>query len=227
MLCCRHGFSYYWVKGYLHLGFVVPCTFNRSNKNTQLDATINRKIYCFVVQTLLNMFRALPCPSSGARETAVAASGFRMNVEVEVFSAVVVLLANRPRLRTLPPPHSYGNQRLQRQFYGFLMMGIVMPETCWAVSVGQSNKFYDWFLHLVECFYLRVTRIIVLPIQTVSDLGKGLFLKILCNPKLTCQNWPHLHSSRLIGYVYVFTKYTRLICCFYQFLCDTREVIYI
>jgi len=88
------------------------------------------KIYCFVVQTLLNMFRALPCPSSGARQTAVAASGFRMNMEVEVFSAVVGLIANRPRLRTLPPPHSYGNQRLQRQFDGLLIMGIVMPETC-------------------------------------------------------------------------------------------------
>ena len=48
--------------------------------------------YCFVVQTLSNMFRALLCPSSGARQTAVAASGFRMNVEVEVFSAVVGLL---------------------------------------------------------------------------------------------------------------------------------------
>ena len=47
--------------------------------------------YCFVVQTLLNMFRALLCPSSGARQTAVAASVFRMNVEVEVFSAVVGL----------------------------------------------------------------------------------------------------------------------------------------
>ena len=45
------------------------------------------KIYCFVAQTLLNMFRALQCPSSGARQTAVAASGFRMNVEMEVFSA--------------------------------------------------------------------------------------------------------------------------------------------
>jgi len=63
--------------------------FRHSNKNTQLDATINRKIYCFVVQTLLNMFRALPCPLSGARQNAVAGSGFRMNVEVEVFSAVV------------------------------------------------------------------------------------------------------------------------------------------
>ena len=36
------------------------------------------------------MFRALQCPSSGARQTAVAPSGFRMNVEVEVFSAVVI-----------------------------------------------------------------------------------------------------------------------------------------
>jgi len=41
------------------------------------------KFYCFVVQTLLSMFRALLWSSSGARQTAVAASGFRMNVEVE------------------------------------------------------------------------------------------------------------------------------------------------
>jgi hypothetical protein len=40
-----------------------------------------------------------------------------MNVEVEVFSAAVGLL-------------TYGNQRLQRQFDGLLMMGIVMPEIC-------------------------------------------------------------------------------------------------
>ena len=50
------------------------------------------KFYCFVVQILLNMFRALQCPSSVARQTAVAASGFRTKVEVEVFSAVVGLL---------------------------------------------------------------------------------------------------------------------------------------
>jgi len=39
-----------------------------------------------------------------------------------------------------------------RQFDGLLMMGIVMPETCWAVSVRQSNKLYDWLLHLAGCF---------------------------------------------------------------------------
>jgi hypothetical protein len=53
------------------------------------------KFYCFIVQTLLNMFRALQCPPSGAPQTALAASGFRMNVEVEVFSAVVSLLVGR------------------------------------------------------------------------------------------------------------------------------------
>ena len=55
------------------------------------------KFYCFVVQTLLNLFRALLCPSSGARQTAVAGSGFCMNVEVDVFSAVVgLLVTNKP-----------------------------------------------------------------------------------------------------------------------------------
>jgi len=54
------------------------------------------KFYCFVVQTLLNMFRALLCPPSGARQTAIAASGFRLNVEVGVFSAVVGLLVKYP-----------------------------------------------------------------------------------------------------------------------------------
>jgi hypothetical protein len=45
------------------------------------------KFYCLVVQILLNMYRTIQCPSSGARQTAVAASSFRMNVQVEVFSA--------------------------------------------------------------------------------------------------------------------------------------------
>jgi hypothetical protein len=55
------------------------------------------KFYCFVVQTLLNMFRALLCLSSGVRQTAIAASGFCMNVEVDVFSAVVGLLVQLKR----------------------------------------------------------------------------------------------------------------------------------
>jgi hypothetical protein len=112
------------------------------------------KFYYFVVQTLLNMFRTLQCPSSGARQTAVAAFGFRINVQVEVFSAVAGRRTNRPRMRTLPTPHSYGNQRLQRQFDGLLMMGTIMPETCWAVSVRQSNKILRLIVASSWVFYL-------------------------------------------------------------------------
>ena len=65
------------------------------------------------------------------------------------------------------------SNKLQRQFDGLLMMGIIVPETCWAVSVRQSNKilqlivasswvFYlsDWrctepqILKKISCFYL-------------------------------------------------------------------------
>jgi hypothetical protein len=79
-----------------------------------------------------------------------------------------VCWCNQPGLRTLPPPHSDGNQRLQRQFDRLLMMGILMPETCWAVSVRQSNKFYDWLLHLAGCFYLSEYRR-----DLVNNTGEG------------------------------------------------------
>jgi len=59
------------------------------------------------------------------------------------------------RLRTRPSQHSYGNQRLQRQFDGLLMMDIIMPETCWAVSVRQSNKILRLIVASSWVFYLR------------------------------------------------------------------------
>jgi hypothetical protein len=83
--------------------------------------------------------------------TAFAASCYRMIAGLDVFQAVAGLLVNRPTRQ------SYGNQRLQRQLEGLLMMGTTVPETCWAVSTRQSNKCYDWLLHLVGCFieYLK------------------------------------------------------------------------
>ena len=74
------------------------------------------KFYCFVVQTLLDMFRALLCPSSGARQTAVAACGFRMNVEVEVFSenTSTSTFIGKPEAATAvrrPPDDGHNNTR--------------------------------------------------------------------------------------------------------------------
>jgi hypothetical protein len=43
---------------------------------------------------------------------------------------------------------------LQRQFDGLLMMGIIMPETCSAVSVGQSNQILRLAVAFGWVFYL-------------------------------------------------------------------------
>jgi hypothetical protein len=80
-----------------------------------------------------------------------------------------VSLTNRPRPRTHPPAYSYGNQRLQRQFDRLLMMGIVMPETCWAISVQQGNKFYDCLLHLVGCFIRVFDPTFCVPVEPKHD----------------------------------------------------------
>jgi len=127
----------------------------------------------FVVQTLLNMFRALLCPSSGARQTAVAAlctdtaqhlSGITMPI-IRISSNcrcsfVVQTLLNMFRASLCPSSgsrqtvvaalsyrhcstcfgHHYAHHQelvklslqplLQRQFDELLMMDIIMPETC-------------------------------------------------------------------------------------------------
>jgi hypothetical protein len=108
------------------------------------------KFYCFVIRTLLNMFRALLCPSN-------CHCSFWFPYECgggHVLSHVVGLLTNWPWLRTRPPPHLYGNKRLQRQFDGLLMMGIIMPETCSAVSVRQRNKILRLVIASSWVFYL-------------------------------------------------------------------------
>jgi hypothetical protein len=67
---------------------------------------------------LLNMFPRHHCAHHQELfQTAVAASGFRLNAKADVFPAVVgLLVTNRPRLETHPPRHLDGNRRLRTQF---------------------------------------------------------------------------------------------------------------
>jgi len=108
---------------------------------------------------------------------------------VDVFSTVVSLLViNRPRLRTLPPPHSYGNQRLQRQFDGLLMLGIIMPETCWAVSVRQSNNILRLIVASSWVFYLSDKPALQRRVlQTAYECGGG---SVLSRCRLISDNKP-------------------------------------
>ena len=112
-----------------------------------------------------------------------------------------VSLTNGPRLRTFPPPHSYGNQRLQRQFDGLLMMGIVIPETCWAVSVWQSNKILRLIVASSWVFYLNVSRYSQWVITNSSLLGHDItslgncYVKFLRNAHTSCSSDDFFMSS--------------------------------
>jgi len=67
-----------------------------------------------------------------------------------------------------------GNQRLQRQFDGLPMMGIVMPEACWAVSVWQSNKILQLIVASSWVFYLSDWR--CMEPQTLKKIFKKVWL---------------------------------------------------
>ena len=91
------------------------------------------KFYYFVVQTLLNMFRVLLCPSSGARQTAVAASGFCMNVEAENTSTSTFI--RKPEATTA--------------VIELLMMCGKTPKTRSAVNKRQDNKLKNCCIRLM------------------------------------------------------------------------------
>jgi hypothetical protein len=132
---------------YIYLYISLICVKNvttqnlcSNTNNTQPDATINHAIYCLVAQTLLNMFRALLCPSSGAISNCSLSLRFPYECRGACVSSHMKTGGCDCSLKEL------------------LMMGITMPETCWAASVRLSNKLYDWLLHLFGCFYLNIWR---------------------------------------------------------------------
>ena len=130
----------------------------------------NRHFYCRSY-CLLNMFRASPYPSSGDQEyyTVVAACGILCcgfssswsGVELRVMRPVCRMLqhpenrTHNPQLHTRPATWKTTAQNTTRSnhciiLFELLMMGIVMPETCWA-----SNKICNKkpLLHLVGILF--------------------------------------------------------------------------
>ena len=116
----------------MYLPFVNVSPFICGNK---MPTRCNRGFYCRSY-CLLNMFRAALCPSSGAQEyyTVVAACGISCcGFQVAGLVRSWGLCAPDQQLEN----HSTKYHR-QQPLYNTLelpMMGIVVPETCWA-----SNK---------------------------------------------------------------------------------------
>ena len=99
------------------------------------------------------------------------------------------------RLRTLPPPHSHGNQKLQWQFDGLLIMGIIMPETCWAVSVRQSNKILRLTVASSWVFYLSDWRCTELQTTIPKFTLQEMWLKKMDSLLNKWNFHPHLNSK--------------------------------
>ena len=131
---------------------------------------------------MLNKFRAIICPSSGAREYYTDGrclwyfvlwfSSCRYGVELEVMCPVCRLLLK----------HLYNTLEL-------LMMGIVLPETCWACN-KICNKYN--MLHLVG---------ILFPHNNDDARSKSLqiYNYIHCIIDLTQRGW---HTLRLIHSIF-------------------------
>ena len=143
----------------------------------QLDETddIYCRSYC-----LLNMFRAPLCPSSGAREYYTGGrclwylvlwfSSCQYCVELRVMCPGCSLQTGHITLSSTPcrqlenqGPNTTGSNHLYN-ILELLMMGIMVPETCWA-----SNKFCNknsfvassWHFILFSLVYIRISQFIL------------------------------------------------------------------
>jgi len=65
---------------------------------------------------------------------------------------------DRPRPTTLLPPRSNGKTEAATAVYKLLIMGMRMPETCWAVFKQRAINLRDWciwFVDLFECMLMH------------------------------------------------------------------------
>ena len=132
------------------------------------------KFYYFVVQTLLNMFRVLLCPSPGARQNCRCSLWFPYE-----YGGGGVLGRGREHVQL----HIHTETRgCNGSLTGLLMMGIVMPETSWAVSVRQSNKILRLTVASSWVFYLNI--LLCLPSLTNAVIPLPLKLKFIFQPEI-------------------------------------------
>jgi hypothetical protein len=138
---------------------------------------------------LLNMFRAPLCPSSGFREYYTVGCHLWSLVLVSGLGHTTLSSTSYRQLENQAPKTTGGNQLYNT--IELLMMGIMVPETCWASNKICNKKH---LLHLVG---------ILFPHSNNSDL-----LVINCSPTCFGRLYAHHQEVRLR-----YTAYGFLSCC--------------
>jgi hypothetical protein len=141
-----------------NLGFVVPCIFKYSNK------TSNQ-----MHQSIIHLLFSHTDAAQHVSDTIVPIirSSFKLQLQPPVgvwmrnwscFQPWSVWKHDHLRIHTATGGCDCSLKQL-------LIMGTIVPETCWATYMWLSNKCYDWLLHLVGCFIWTVGNIVVCEIS--------------------------------------------------------------
>ena len=115
----------------------------------------NRGLYCRSY-CLLNMFRTPLCPSSGAQEyyTVVAACGISCcdfqvaGLPASILQTGHITLSSAPEQQLENHSTKYHRQQPPYNTLELLMMGIVVPETCWVSNkICNKNLYIHYGVH--------------------------------------------------------------------------------
>ena len=110
----------------------------------------------------------------------------------------------RPRPTALLPPRSNGKPEATTAVYKLLMMGMRIPETCWAVFKRRAINLRDWCIWLVDLFKCMMMHGLANPKRSVvfaTDWSllvlvyfhatPSRMMQVLCNQTAPVDIWQH------------------------------------